>query len=174
MENFKISEFNKTEKIIFQDGELIKKPAEINGEINLYNLDADRIKIINEKVIQKLSNNVSEVELAYNLLPYLGTVDVDVSLNEFDALQSNTLFRNFITEISINISNLFKKLKESENKLNDMIEQNPELKQIAEKKKIKTKDEIIDDLMNKLLEAKGDVKKRDNILAEINKIRDEK
>jgi hypothetical protein len=174
MENFKISEFNKTGKIIFKDGELIKKSAKINGEITLYNLDADRIKLINEEVIQKLSNNVTEEEVAYNLLPYLGSIDIDVSLDEFEALQSNALFRKFITEISVNISKLFSQIKESDNKLNNAFKENPELEQMIEKKKIKTKDEVIDDLMSKLLETKGDVKKRDSILAEINKVRDKK
>ena len=85
----KLSDFLKQKKIVFgEEFPQIINPT-LNGEVVFYNLDNDRIKLINEEVIQKLNKNDTDDIIAYKMFSYLTDVENDVDIKTFVDMMDN-------------------------------------------------------------------------------------
>lgn len=84
----KLSQFKGfgAKKIKFVNGDVvIEQNAMLNGEIDFYNLDVDRLRLMQAEVLSKASL-FSDNEVMYKLLPYLCDLDVDITFEEFEEM----------------------------------------------------------------------------------------
>jgi hypothetical protein len=179
-EKFKISQFGKGKKLIFKNGKSEWVSNDFSGEIEFYTLTVDKI----EEIQKVMKNNIVESDLIFNVIPSICNVELDIEKNLFEQwtiIPPRQEFVEFIDAIFEYMKDLIEgykatieKQKEMKNKMDNVIEKNPELKIEIEKKKIKTKEEILDELLKELINVKGDKEKRDNLLHKINKLQDEK
>lgn len=92
----KLSDFKQklySKKISFVDGSMsvAEEKSALNGEINFYELDADRINSIYEGVIKGKENieDMSNETFIFTLMPYICDIEIDVDGDEFEKMMEN-------------------------------------------------------------------------------------
>lgn len=126
----KLSQFKGTnirKKLQFINGELQEVIAseQINGDINFYSLDIDKLEVINNEVIGKLDESDSSELLMYKIIPYITDVECDVTFDEFMMMikSPSNSFMAFSQEIITSINEMFSTIGE----LSKVIETSTEL-----------------------------------------------
>jgi len=148
----KLSDFLQEKKIVF-GGELphVISPS-LDGEVIFYNLDTERIKFINENIIQKLNEGETKESVTYKMFPHLVDIEADVTLEKFVEMLNNppnNEFANVVNELYDAMENLFNRaatVSEIHKKNEEMLKRMPELAVTP----IKTKEEIEKELMAEL------------------------
>lgn len=148
----KLSDFLQEKKIVF-GGELphVVSPA-LDGEVVFYNLDSERIKFINENIIQKLKEGATKEEVTYKMFPHLANIEADVTLDQFVAMLDNPPNNEFacvVNELYDAMENLFNRaetVSKIHKKNEEMLKRMPELAVTPKK----TKEEIEKELMAEL------------------------
>ena len=185
----KIKEENNMRKRMFKGGRILKfvqgvlekvrDNNKIDGEFEFYQLSKEKIN----KIAELKKSMKDDDELLYNIIPIIGSFEMDVTLKEFkEMLQFPTKqFMEVINQVleitkeMLDTSNTMANLK---NKVDDL-NNNPMVKGLKEEAKdeivqepVKTKEEILDELYSQLStpEIKSDKDKRMAILSKINKL----
>ncbi|WP_297419484.1 hypothetical protein [Clostridium sp.] len=177
MEKFKMSQFAKGgKKLIFKAGksEFIEINNELVGEINFYKLDSEKMLEITKSITKK-----DGIDFLYDLIPYVCDIELDVNKETFGKWAQYPPRKEFVDFIDgvfslvsdfNDITETVQKQNEITNKMNEKIKNIP----IIENKKVKSKEELLDDLMKELFAVKDNIEKRDEILHKINKLKEEK
>lgn len=165
-----LSDFNRDIEADVNTGE--KRQRFDNGSIfEFYTLNNDRmIKI--SKAMSKLDENADDVEVAYTLLPYICSINVDVSLEKFQEMSEVspcTEFTTFLILLTEYIRDLLKqveKMQEMNNKTNKLVEDYPMLK----------KQETVEEKITRLtkeMNKEENIKKKREMLLELAKLYEE-
>lgn len=179
--NMRISMFKGGRILKFVQGvlEKVRDNNKIDGEFEFYQLSKEKIN----KIAELKKSMKDDDELLYNIIPIIGSFEMDVTLKEFkEMLQFPTKqFMEVINQVleitkeMLDTSNTMANLK---NKVDDL-NNNPMVKGLKEEAKdeivqepVKTKEEILDELYSQLStpEIKSDKDKRMAILSKINKL----
>lgn len=169
----KISMFKGGRVLKFVQGvlEKIRDNNKIEGEFEFYQLSKEKLN----KIAELKKKIKDEDELLYNIIPIIGSFEMDVTLEEFkDMLQFPTKqFMEVINEViditreMLESSNTIIELKD---KIDNVKNELPVVEEIQEP--VKTKEETLNELYEQLSlpEIKADKDKRMEILNKINEL----
>lgn len=162
------SDLRVKKKIEIIDGVATLVEEKINGEINLKNINLKLVKEINENVVQKLTGNESDEEVAYLIFPYLTDIHMDVTLEEF--LEIMTEPSDVLILIQESIMDTFNNLLDLSEKITALSQKSSKLKERLPEVQTETVEEKLNKLYDELSQEK-DSKKRDKIFNEITRLK---
>lgn len=176
MDKINMSDFLQTKKIIFEDGDAKIIKPQINGEISINEFNETMIQDIQNNVINKLTDKEikNDSYFTYKIFPYIANVNMNINYKQFETLINNPK-RPFslLLEMVVNeIDEMFetaKDLTRINGKAETFKEKNKDLFQIEELSKEKREEELIKELTNNY----NNKEIRNQILNEINKLREE-
>lgn len=179
-----MSDFLGGKTIKYINGEPTIEEKKINGDIEVNEINGVLLETINKNVISKISDEELKDEeyLTYLLFPYITNINMDVdkdtfvNILKFPKPQFTLVFKMVIEEIN-NMFESAQKINEIKEDINKMADKNSALKDTLElikleneQKNVKSKDELIEEMMQKYFELKGNIEERDKILQEITKL----
>lgn len=90
------------------------KIQEIDGEINFYKLDMEKLETINNEVISSLKDGDSNELLMFKIMPYVTDVECDVTYDEFSTMLKypSEMFTAFATELVLSLNDMFSSVEE--------------------------------------------------------------
>lgn len=110
----KLSQFKGTDvrkKLQFINGESkeVLVDEQVNGDINFYSLNIEKLEVINNEVVNKLNDGDSSELLMYKIIPYITDVECDLTFDEFMLMMNNPskAFTSFAQEIVASINEMF-------------------------------------------------------------------
>lgn len=168
----KLSDFLKTKKIIFRNGKVESVSSITDGDIEFYELDAQKLTDIKENIVDKITEEYSEEIFLYQILPYICNIEVDVDLETFKKMtESPSVEFTYVIESIIDVVNNIFDLADRTNELTNKIEE------IKEKRpEIFTKEETIEEKIIRLTEEMNkeeDIDKKKEIFRELAKLYEE-
>lgn len=159
--------------------EKVRDNNKVEGEFEFYQLNKEKIN----KIAELKKSIKDDDELLYNIIPIIGSFEMDVTLEEFEEmLQCPT--KQFMAVID-QVIEITKEMLDNTNAITnlknktDELTNNPMLKGLKEEEiqeSVKTKEEILDKLYSQLAlpEVKSDKEKRMAMLNKINELESEK
>jgi len=170
----KLSQFKVSKKVTFVNGVANIEDNNINGEVEFYNLDKDRAIQIQNEVFPKLGDNKEKAndKLMYLIFPFLTNIEVDVNEEVFTKMvHSPSLSFSSILDVLVETINeifdIAEKNAKTENKINKIAENHPEILQ----KKETLEDKIF--RLDKELDLEKDFKKKKVLFLELSKLHEE-
>lgn len=168
----KLSDFLKTKKIIFRNGKVESVSSITDGDIEFYELDAQKLTDIKENIIDKISEGYSEEIFLYQILPYICNIEVDIDFETFRKMtESPSVEFTYVLESVIDIVNNIFELADRTNTLTSKVES------IKEKRpEIFIKEETIEEKITRLtkeMNEEKDTKKKKWLLLELAKLYEE-
>lgn len=168
----KLSDFLKTKKIIFRNGKVESVSSITDGDIEFYELDAQKLTDIKENIIDKISEGYSEEIFLYQILPYICNIEVDIDFETFRKMtESPSVEFTYVLESVIDIVNNIFELADRTNTLISKVES------IKEKRpEIFIKEETIEEKITRLtkeMNEEKDTKKKKWLLLELAKLYEE-
>lgn len=119
----KLSDFLKTKKVVFENGEVKIINNLIDGDIEFYNLNTDTLITIKENIIDKMNETYTQERCLYDIIPYVCNIERDIELDVFiNMLKSPTVQFSYISESLIEITNNIFTLAKRTNDLIDKVE----------------------------------------------------
>lgn len=130
--NMNLSDFLKTKQLVFNNGKVEVINNLSFGEIEFYELTADKINEIKTGVIEKLNDNYDKELFLFDILPFICSVNRDITFEQFKKLVSApsvqfTYFLESIIDIVNNLFDLAERAGVLNNKVNDLKARQPEL-----------------------------------------------
>lgn len=171
----KMSDFLQKTKIVIKDGETeLIKPV-INGEIEINEFDSEVIERIQKEVLNKITDEQlkNDKYFTYRIFPYIAKVEMDIKYEDFLKLveKPKRPFSLLLEMVTDEMNEMFESAKDV-SRINDKViamrENNKDLFNNPEN----IKEEEINKLMIELQKNYTDKEKRDEILNQINKIRE--
>lgn len=154
----KLSQFkglNIKKRLQFVNGELKETfvGEQIDGDIDFYVLDIEKLEVINNEVVSKLEDSDSTDLMMYKIIPYITNVECDVTFEEFMLMMKSPskAFMAFAGEIVASINEMFvtigelSKVIEETSKLTDVTTAPVKESVDAEKKEVKVENIISKD-----------------------------
>lgn len=168
----KLSDFLKTKKIIFKNGKVETVSNITDGDIEFYELDAQKLTDIKENIVDKITEEYSEEIFLYQILPYICNIEVDIDFETFKKMtESPSVEFTYVIESIIDVVNNIFDLADRTNELTNKIEE------IKEKRpEIFTKEETIEEKIIRLtkeMNEEKDSKKKKTIFLELVKLYEE-
>lgn len=168
----KLSDFLKTKKIIFKNGKVETVSNITEGDIEFYELDAQKLTDIKENIVDKITEEYSEEIFLYQILPYICNIEVDIDFETFKKMTESpsvefTYVIESIIDVVNNIFDLADRTNELTNKIDEIKEKRPELfikEETIEEKIIR---------LTKEMNEEKDSKKKKTIFLELVKLYEE-
>lgn len=179
-----MSDFLGGRVIKYINGEPMVEEKKLNGDIEIKELNGYLLEKINSEVISKITDEELKDDeyVTYLLFPYITNINMDVDKETFLGIlkfpkpQFAIVFKMIMEEINSMFESAQKisEIKEDINKLveqNTMIKDNIELMNFENEQKLKkSKEDEIEELMERLPKVKDNPEERRNILKRINEL----
>lgn len=163
----KLSQFLIEKKIKFVDGKIEVIDKKLEGEVIFYELNKERIELINNEVVQKLKNDDTDESASYKIFSYLVNIENDVDLQTFVKMINVPPCNEFavvVDEFIKSYNNLFDKAQTF-----DSIKKNTdELNKKIPKKEETDEEKIV--RLTKDMNEKKDLKKKRIIFKELSEL----
>jgi hypothetical protein len=170
----KFSEIEKLSerKLIIENGKPFWKENILSGEISFKVVDENLLRSINDEVLTKLSNETTDTESAYLLIPIFTDIENDITFDRFENMIRNrndvalALFEGVIDLFDgiIEYSEKINKVQEKAQKLQDKLPQmdekelkKQELNEIYNKFATITDNKERDELLKKAVQLKAEI-----------------
>lgn len=168
----KLSDFLKTKKIIFKNGKVETVSNITDGDIEFYELDAQKLTDIKENIVDKITEEYSEEIFLYQILPYICNIEVDIDFETFKKMtESPSVEFTYVLESVIDIVNNIFELADRTNTLTSKVDE------IKEKRpELFIKEETIEEKITRLtkeMNEEKDSKKKKWLLLELAKLYEE-
>lgn len=168
----KLSDFLKTKKIIFRNGKVESVSSITDGDIEFYELDAQKLTDIKENIIDKISEGYSEEIFLYQILPYICNIEVDIDFETFKKMtESPSVEFTYVLESVIDIINNIFELADRTNELTSKVESIKEKRPEIFIKEETTEEKIV--RLTKEMNEEKDSKKKKAIFLELAKLYEE-
>ncbi len=168
----KLSDFLKTKKIVFKNGKVESVSSITDGDIEFYELDAQKLTDIKENIVDKITEEYSEEIFLYQILPYICNIEVDIDFETFKKMtESPSVEFTYVLESVIDIVNNIFELADRTNELTSKVDE------IKEKRpELFIKEETIEEKITRLtkeMNEEKDSKKKKWLLLELAKLYEE-
>lgn len=168
----KLSSFLQTKKVIFRNGKVETVSNILDGDVDFFDLGAEKLNKIKEDIIDKMGQDYTEERFLYDILPYICNIELDVDFETFRRMVNSpsvefTYIMESVIEIINNILDLADRSAVLSDKIDDIKNRRPELFVKEE-----TLEEKIIRLTKEMNEEK-DTKKKKTLLLELAKLYEE-